>query len=130
LERVALNLNDSDVSDNAGEIIQGQLIEVEGPAAYWSSLPLTGMIEALERLGVPAVISNHAGTFLCNHVFYVARHEVEQVGIPCRCGFIHVPGVSTGIAGDIDSGLPLALMLEGIECCLDVLRATQPPPSR
>jgi pyroglutamyl-peptidase len=63
LERVALNLDDSDAPDNSGEIIQGQLIASQGPATYWSSLPLTGMLEALDRLGVPAVISNHAGTF-------------------------------------------------------------------
>lgn len=122
LERVALNLDDCEVPDNSGEIAEGRLIEAEGPAAYWSSLPLMDMLEALERLGVPAVISNHAGTFLCNHIFYVARHRVEQLGIPCRCGFIHVPGVSTGITDGTDCGLPIALMIEGIECCLDVLR--------
>ena len=122
LERVALNLDDSDVPDNSGEIISGQLIEAEGPPAYWSSLPLTRMIEALDGLGVPAVISNHAGTFLCNHVFYVARHQVEQLGISSQCGFIHVPGISAGSGGDIESGLPLPVMIEGIERCLDILR--------
>jgi pyroglutamyl-peptidase len=122
LERVALNLDDSDAPDNSGKIIQGQLIEAQGPVAYWSSLPLAGMLGALERLGVPAVISNHAGTFLCNHVFYVARHQVEQLNFQCRCGFIHVPGVSACSVGETDCGLPLALMIEGIECCLDVLR--------
>jgi pyroglutamyl-peptidase len=122
LERVALNLDDCDEPDNSGEIIRGQLIEAQGPVAYGSSLPLTVMLGALERLGVPAVISNHAGTFLCNHVFYVARHQVEQLGIPCQCGFIHVPGMSTGSGGKTDCGLPLSLMIEGIECCLDVLR--------
>jgi len=129
LERVALNLDDIEAPDNAGEIIQGRLIDAEGPTAYWSSLPLTRMIEALDRLGVPALISNHAGTFLCNHVFYLARHQVEQLGIPSRCGFIHVPGMSFGI-GDSDSGLPLNLMIEGIECCIDVLRANGPSPTR
>jgi len=121
LERVAFNLDDSGVPDNAGEIIHGQWIEAGGPPAYWSGLPLTAMHEALDRLGVPAVFSNHAGTFLCNHVFYIARHQVEQLGIQCQCGFIHVPGVSAGITGDC--GLPLARMIEGIESCLDVLRA-------
>jgi len=118
LERVALNLDESDTPDNAGEIIGGQLIEPSGPAAYWSGLPLMRMLEALRRLGIPAGYSSHAGTFLCNHVFYIGRHEVEQLGIPTRCGFIHVPG----IAGADESGLPLGMMIEGIECCLDVLR--------
>lgn len=122
LERVALNLDDSSEPDNAGEIARGRSIEAQGPAAYWSSLPLPRMFEVLEALGIPAVISNHAGTFLCNHVFYVARHQVEQLGIPCQCGFIHVPAISVEIAGDADGGMPLARMVEGIECCLDVLR--------
>jgi len=129
LERVALNLNDAEMPDNAGEVISGQLIEAKGPAAYWSSLPLTAMLEALDGLDVPVVVSNHAGTFLCNHVFYIARHQVEQLGIQSRCGFIHVPGVSTGISEDTDDGLPLSLMIEGIECGLEVLRAEEPRPA-
>jgi len=60
LERVALNLNDAEMPDNAGEVISGQLIEAKGPAAYWSSLPLTAMLEALDGLDVPVVVSNHA----------------------------------------------------------------------
>lgn len=105
------------------------ILHLYGSAAYRSSLPLTSMLEALERAGVPAAISNHAGTFLCNHLFYLARHQVEQLDIPCRCGFIHVPGVSTGIAGDTDCGLPLSLLIDGIEHCLDVLRATRTSPA-
>jgi pyroglutamyl-peptidase len=122
LERVGLNLDDNDGADNAGQIIRGQLIEAEGPAAYWSTLPLAAMIEVLDRRGIPAVISNHAGAFLCNHIFYVARHQVERLGIASRCGFIHVPGVSAGMGDETDCGLPLELMMEGIECCIDLLR--------
>lgn len=122
LERVALNLDDSSQPDNSGEIAEGRAIEAEGPIEYRSSLPLERMLDALEERGVPAVISNHAGTFLCNHVFYVARHQVEQLGIGSECGFIHVPAMSEHSAGRSDFGLPLALMVEGIECCLGVLR--------
>jgi pyroglutamyl-peptidase len=81
------------------------------------------MRESLDEIHVPTVVSNHAGAFLCNHVFYIAQHEVEQLGIPCQCGFIHVPGISSGSSGDTDCGLPLSLMIAGIERCLDVLRA-------
>jgi pyroglutamyl-peptidase I len=120
LERVALNLNDGG-PDNAGEIIRGQLIEPEGPVAYWSTLHLTPMIEALDRLSVPTVISNHTGTFLCNHVFYIARHQIAELWIPSRCGFIHVPGISTGAGDETDCGRPLDLMIAGIERCLEIL---------
>lgn len=122
LERVALNLDDCAAPDNSGRIVQGQLIDPLGPVAYWSTLPLARMLGALGSLGVPAVISNHAGAFLCNHLFYIARRQVEQSGLSCQCGFIHVPPLSAEIAGDRDSGLPLALMVQGIEGCLDVLR--------
>jgi pyroglutamyl-peptidase len=122
LERVAFNLDDTAMPDNAGQTIQGQLIEAKGPAEYASSLPLAAMLEALDGIDVPALISDHAGAFLCNHVFYIARHQVEQLGIPSRCGFIHVPGISAGGGGDIESGLPLPVMIEGIERCLDILR--------
>ena len=120
LERVALNLDGSETPDNSGEIIQGRLIASQGPAAYWSRLPLTLMLDALEERGIPAAISNHAGAFLCNHVFYVARHQVDQMGLTSLCGFIHVPGMSAEVTGD--RGLPLTQIIEGIECCLDILR--------
>lgn len=124
LERIALNLDDSNEPDNAGEIALGRRIEAEGPAACSSNLPLTPMLDALERLGIPAVISNHAGAFVCNHVFYLARYHVEQSGIPCRCGFIHVPCASSQVTTPRDFSLPLALMADGIEACLNVLRGT------
>ena len=91
LERLALNLDDSDEPDNSGEIRVGRLIREKGPAAYWSTFPLPCLREALCKLGIPASISNHAGTFVCNHIFYVARHEVVRLHIRARCGFIHVP---------------------------------------
>ena len=114
IERVALNLDDCEMADNAGEVALGRHIEPEGPVGYRSTLPLTGLVRALESRQIPVVISNHAGTFLCNHVFYVARHQVEELGIPCQCGFLHVPPLS--------ASLPLPLMVEGIEACISLLR--------
>jgi pyroglutamyl-peptidase len=124
LERVALNLDDCTEPDNSGEVALGRTIDADGPAAYFSTLPLGPLLEALEKVGVPAFISNHAGAFLCNHLFYVARHEAEQSGIPCRCGFIHVPAACGQVskAGDGDAAMPLSRLVEGIECCLNVLR--------
>jgi len=124
LERVALNLDDSDEPDNSGEIARGRLIQAKGLTAYWSTLPLPRMLDALRKLGIPAFISNHAGTFVCNHIFYVARHQVARLHIRARCGFIHVPLRLEDVkrARGSEFSLPLPVMVEGIECCLNVLR--------
>jgi pyroglutamyl-peptidase len=118
LERVALNVNDAPQPDNAGVLASGDPIEADGPVGYWSTLPLKTMLEALAARGIPAVISNHAGTYVCNHVFYAARHMLEQSGRAVPCGFIHVPPIA---ADDDTPGLPLQMMIEAVSACLDVV---------
>ena len=122
LERVALNLDDGGMPDNAGLSRTGQTIVPDGPLAYQSTLPLVQLREALRQRGIPAVISNHAGTYVCNHVFYLARHEVERLGIGSLCGFIHLPQISenTGAGALPMFGLTLDVMMEAVECCLNV----------
>jgi len=122
LERVALNLDDGGMPDNAGVSRTGQSIVPDGPLAYQSTLPLVQMREALRQRGIPASISNHAGTYVCNHVFYLARHEIERLGIGSMCGFIHVPQISenTGTGALPMFGLALDVMMEAVECCLNV----------
>jgi pyroglutamyl-peptidase len=119
LERVALNLDDTDQSDNAGQAHKGKLIVSDGPLAYWSTLPIEEMCERLQKRGIPAIISNHAGTYVCNHVFYLARHEVELMGIGSPCGFIHLPSLAGPMEdGQMAEGLPFEVMLEAVACCI------------
>ncbi|MBC7814556.1 MAG: hypothetical protein H7175_25600 [Burkholderiales bacterium] len=120
LERVALNLDDSNIPDNAGVIARGRLIDPDAPLAYWSTLPLEKMLEALGRNNIPAVISNHAGAFVCNHVFFTARHEIASLGWPTYCGFIHVPALAEVGKPDL-IGLPLRTLIAAVECCLEVV---------
>jgi len=122
LERVALNLDDSDVADNAGDTASGRLVVSDGPVAYWSTLPLDPMLKVLRAHRIPADISNHAGTYVCNHVFYVARHEIETLRGRAKCGFIHVPLLSEQ---GPNRGLPLAKMIEAIGLCLGVIQDSQ-----
>jgi len=123
-ERVALNLDDTGEPDNAGDKPEGRIIVPAGPAAYWSTLPIGRFRKALNALNIPASVSNHAGTFVCNHAFYEARHEVEQSGTGAMCGFIHLPLMSEQAEASAfgSPGMPLTVMLEALECCLDVLR--------
>ena len=124
LERIALNIDDADAPDNAGMARKGKAIIPDAPLAYGSTLPLEKMRASLEKRRIPAAISNHAGTFLCNHVFYLARHEVEVLHLKSPCGFLHLPGVSkAGAADDPEArGLPLNLLIEAVECCLQTGR--------
>ena len=114
LERIALNLDDTEAPDNAGRIHAAKQIVKDGPLAYESTLPLEKLRDRLRQRRVPAAISNHAGTYVCNHVFYTARYEVERLGLNARCGFIHLPGLPSKNS----PGMPLAQTIEAVEECL------------
>lgn len=98
LERIALNLNDCQAPDNAGAQPQDEPAVPGGPGLYRSTLPLGPMLSGLQSAGVPARISNHAGAYVCNHLFYVARHTLRDAAVPC--GFIHLPQVAEGGGAD------------------------------
>jgi pyroglutamyl-peptidase len=92
LERFAQNLMDFNGPDAAGNRIKGEMIEPDGPAAYWSSLPdLGALVQALNEAGIPAAPSNHAGNHLCNQTLYHALHYAASSGHRVRAGFMHVP---------------------------------------
>jgi pyroglutamyl-peptidase len=120
LERVALNVDDAALADNSGDLAQGRMIAADGPVAYWSTLPLDAMLAALKARDIPAVISNHAGAYVCNHVFYSLRHHMEQGSPHIPCGFIHLPALRE--TPDSPLGLPLDTMVEAVDFCLDVVR--------
>jgi len=127
LERVALNLDDEESPDNAGRIRIGRRIQRDAPVAYWTTLPLKEIRRAMEKAGIPSKISNHAGTYVCNHVFYCARHEVERMKSSAPCGLIHVPAIRRRGKGARARGLPLSKMIVAMECCLNVLREKERP---
>jgi pyroglutamyl-peptidase len=93
LERVAINVNDARIPDNMNAQPIDTPVAAKGPAAYFSTLPIKAMLEALQRADVPAEVSQTAGTFVCNHVFYGLMHALAtQRGLDkTRGGFIHVP---------------------------------------
>ncbi len=91
IERVALNMADSTKPDNDGYQPIDIPIRQEAPEAYFSNLPLKQMKEAVCARGVPAVISNSAGLYVCNSVFYTAMHLVHSKYPDMRAGFIHIP---------------------------------------
>ncbi|BCU78615.1 pyroglutamyl-peptidase I [Luteolibacter sp. LG18] len=88
-ERVAINIDDARIPDNAGRQPVDKPVVRNGPAAYWSTLPIKAIVAALSEQGIAAQVSQTAGTFVCNHVFYGLMHELADTSI--RGGFIHVP---------------------------------------
>ena len=91
VERVALNMDDARIDDNAGNRPMDSPIEPDGPIAYWASIPVREVVEAMRREGIPAALSCSAGTFVCNHVFYSTCHFVASRSLNIKVGFIHVP---------------------------------------
>lgn len=88
-ERIAVNIRAARIPDNDGVVLDGPRIAPEGPAAYFSTLPVEAMRDAIRSAGIPAAVSNTAGTFVCNDVLYSLLHRYNATSV--RCGFIHVP---------------------------------------
>jgi len=116
-ERVAINVDDARLADNSGQQPVDRPVVKEGPAAYWSTLPIKAIVQALRKRDIPATVSQTAGTFVCNHVFYGMMHELRgQKQI--RGGFIHVPYLPEQ-TGDKPS-LPLVTMTQAIAVAIEV----------
>lgn len=88
-ERIAVNIRAARTPDNEGTLLDGDRIAPAGPAAYFSTLPVEAMRNAIRSKGIPSAVSNTAGSFVCNDVMYSALHHYDGTGV--RCGFIHVP---------------------------------------
>jgi pyroglutamyl-peptidase len=91
LERVALNLIDARIADNAGNQPIEQAIIAGGATAYFSNLPLKSIQHELNQHGIPAAISYSAGTYVCNYIFYQLMNYIHTHPRKMRGGFIHIP---------------------------------------
>jgi pyroglutamyl-peptidase len=119
LERVAINVDDAPIADNGGQQPIDAPIAPEGPAAYFATLPVKAIVGALRERGLQASVSQTAGTFVCNHVFYGLMHHLRQkeaIG-----GFMHVPYLPEQAAAlEGAPSMPLAQIVEGLKVALEV----------
>jgi pyroglutamyl-peptidase len=123
LERVALNVMDYRIPDNAGVRVTGEPCVAGSPAAYFATLDLVALLAALTAEGIPAYVSNTAGTFLCNQTLYATLDEIARRGLATRAGFLHLPLLPEMVAAsglDLPS-LDLALGLRAVEIALRVI---------
>jgi pyroglutamyl-peptidase len=121
IERAALNVDDARIPDNLGRQPIDAAVVPDGPAAYFSTLPIKALARDLREAGVAAAVSNTAGTFVCNHVFYALMHRLATSPALARTrgGFVHVPFTPEQAAGK--AGVPsmaLATQVDGIRLAL------------
>ncbi|MFD2391415.1 pyroglutamyl-peptidase I [Enterococcus gallinarum] len=90
-ERVAINVDDARIPDNEGNQPVDEAIQPQGQPAYFSQLPIKAMVAAMKEAGIPAVVSNTAGTFVCNHIMYQVQYMIDTKYPTLKGGFIHVP---------------------------------------
>ena len=125
IERVAINLLDFRIPDNAGQQVTDKPMVPDGPAAYFVTLPVRAMLDAVRAVGVPAELSLSAGAFLCNQVTYVLLHYLAQNNLRTPAGFAHLPALPEQVVDrhPLIPSMGLETMLVGIKGAIGAIRA-------
>lgn len=124
LERVAINVDDARIPDNAGNQPVDSPIRPEGPAAYFSTLPIKQALQDLTVAGIAAEVSQTAGTYVCNHVFYGLMDLLSSGDDGARGGFIHVPYTPDQAAVHGVPGMPVAVMADALRLIAQTSQTT------
>ena len=114
-ERVGINVRSASIPDNRGQQFSDMPIIPDGPAAYFSTLPVTAMAAAIRAEGLPGQVSNTAGTYVCNDVLYTLSHRFA--GTKTKVGFVHVPY----IPGQGEPSLPLEDTVKALVAAIGAL---------
>jgi len=123
VERVAINVDDGRIADNAGQQPIDVAVVPGGPAAYFATLPIKAMVAALQQAGWPAAVSQTAGTYVCNHVFYGLMHRLRRRRV--RAGFMHLPWLPEQAAAQAGQpSLPLSAQTAGVRLALQTALTT------
>ncbi len=127
-ERVAINLDDARIPDSVGTQPIDEAIEAGGPDGRFTGLPVKAIVDALQKADLPSSVSLSAGSYVCNHVFYVLQalaEQSERQGRPMRTGFIHVPATPDMADGRVGMpSLSLDELERGIRIVIDTVVAT------
>ena len=118
-ERVAINQDDARIQDNEGNQPIDRPIQLDGPPAYFSSLPIKAMVQAIKEEGLPASVSNTAGTFVCNHLMYQVLYLVEKEFPTIKAGFMHIPYMMEQVIDKPNTpAMDLVDIVRGIEAAI------------
>ena len=118
-ERVAINQDDARIPDNEGNQPIDRPIQLDGPPAYFSSLPIKAMVQAIKEEGLTASVSNTAGTFVCNHLMYQVLYLVEKEFPNIKAGFMHIPYMAEQVVDKPHTpAMDLVDIVRGIEAAI------------
>ncbi|MBQ2657097.1 MAG: pyroglutamyl-peptidase I [Erysipelotrichaceae bacterium] len=121
-ERVAINCDDGRIPDNEGNQPVDQPVMADGPAAYFSSLPIKKMVEYMKAANVPAAVSNTAGTYVCNHLMYGVLYYLDKEFPGTIGGFMHVPFLHEQVMNKKETAsLSKDDVVKGIEASLEAI---------
>lgn len=118
-EKVAINYIDARIPDNNGVKPVDVAILPDTPAAYFSSLPVRGMVEAIQNAGLPASLSYSAGTYVCNYLMYAVLHYAASKIPALQAGFVHVPFLPEQVVQRPGTpSMSLTDIISGLEACV------------
>lgn len=121
-ERVAINQDDARIPDNQGNQPIDTPIRLDGQAAYFSTLPIKAMVQSIKEEGLPATVSNTAGTFVCNHLMYQALYLADKKFPDMRAGFMHIPYMTEQVINKPNtSSMSLTDIVRGIEAAIGAI---------
>ena len=121
VERVAVNLRDARIADNAGEKPEDESVVPGAPDAYFATVPTRRIVGTLRENDIPAQLSYSAGTFVCNNLFYAALHACAQSRPAVCCGFLHVPFLPEQTRDGGAPSMNLELMVKALETAAEVI---------
>lgn len=114
-ERIAVNIRDARIPDNAGNQPRGEFVAEDGPAAYFATVPVENMAQAIRDAGIRSTVSNSAGAYVCNDVMYTLLHHFA--GSDVKVGFIHVPQLPEQGAPSMPLEQITAALAAAIQAC-------------
>ena len=116
VERVAINIDDASIKDNMGQKPVDSVIDKEGLNAYFATLPIKEVVEKIKNAGIPASISNSAGTYVCNHLMYSVLNYIYKSNLNIKAGFIHVPYTTAQVIAKPQSA---SMSMENIKTAIE-----------
>lgn len=122
VERVAINVDDCRIKDNHGNQPIDEPIVIDGPDAYLLTLPIKAIVSNIQHSGIPASVSNTAGTFICNHVAYGMAHLAKTKYLYMKTGFIHIPFLPEQVINKAQMpSMSLEMIIKGLEIAIQTI---------
>ena len=120
MERIAINVDDARIPDNISQQPIDEVIQLDGEAAYFTTLPIKRIVKAIREAGIPAEVSNSAGTFVCNHIMYQSLFAATKADKPFKAGFMHIPFIPEQTTDK--PSLPLEESTKALQIAIETIR--------